>query len=295
MTWLSAGRSANRLVWRDRAGREVGRVNIPVDQWGLAVVSPDGRRAVIENGISQGRGDLWVVDLEREIANRLTFGDGKNTIGLWSPDGREIMYQSTRKGPRNAYRIHADGSGNDRLVYESAVPFKDVFDWSPDGQWLTMHEIGDETGWNIYRMKPDGTDRIPFVVTPFNEQYPLISPDGRWMSYVSDESGTGQLYVQSFPEPGRRQQVTRTGAFFGIWGRNGREIIAMRPDLMLVSIPLIAGEDLRFGAPVELFQTTPETGGWDMAPDGRFLLVEPVERARPGISVAVNWREGREE
>jgi Tol biopolymer transport system component len=296
LTWLSAGRSQNRLIWRDRAGREVGAVDIPPDQWNLGIISPDGRRALLQHGASQGKGDLWIVDLEREIANRLTFGEGKNTAGTWSPDGREIIYGSTRRGPRDAYRINADGSGNDRPFYESSVPFKDVVDWSPDGQWISMHEIGDASGWNTYVVRSDGTDRRPWVVTPFNEQFPLIAPSGRWAIYVSDESGTPQLYIQTFPEPGRRQQVTKTGAFFAIWSRDGREIVALRPDLVLVSIPVTWGDKPRFGTPVELFPISPQAVGWDVAPDGqRFLCVEPATRARPGISVAVNWRAGREE
>jgi len=236
------------------------------------------------------------VDLEREIANRLTFGDGKNTIGVWSPDGREFIYSSTRKGPRDIYRMNADGSGNDRPIYESPVPFKDAFDWSRDGQWVSVHEIGDATGWNLYVMRPDGTDRRPFVVTPFNEQNPLISPDGHWVIYESDESGTSQTYIQTFPVPGRRQQVTKTGAFYALWNRNGREIIVLRPDLMLVAIPVTWGDEPRFGTPVELFKMASQAQGFDLSPDGqRFLVVEPVTRARPGISVAVNWRAGRED
>ena len=296
LTWLSAGRTENRLVWRDRAGREIGTVDIPLDQWGLPILSPDGRRAVIQQGASQGVGDVWVVDLEREIANRLTFGAGKNTVGPWSPDGREVIYASTRKGPRDAYRIHADGSGNDRVFYESAVPFKDVIDWSDDGQWVAMHEIGDATGWNIHVMRSDGTGRMPWVVTRFNEQFPLIAPNGRWATYLSDESGTTQLYIQSFPEPGRRQQVTKTGAFFGLWSRDGSEIITLRPDLVVTSIPVTWGPEPSFGPPVELFQVSAQTQGLDIAPDGRrFLVVEAATQARPGISVAVNWRAGREE
>jgi Tol biopolymer transport system component/predicted Ser/Thr protein kinase len=293
LTWMSAGHPENRLVWRDRAGREIGTVDIPLAQWGLLLLSPDGRRLLIEQGASQGSGDLWVVDLEREIANRLTFGSGKNTIGAWSPDGREVIYSSTRKGPRDMYRISADGSGSDRVFYESSVPFKDAFDWSPDGQWIAMHEIGDASGWNIFVMPAAGGERRPWVVTPFNEQYPLIAPNGAWATYVSDESGTPQLYIQSFPEPGRRQQVTKSGAFFGIWNRNGREIFAVRPDLKVVSIPVSWGPEPHFGNPVELY-ASPPSSGWDVRADGQaFLTVEPATESRTGFSVAVNWRSGR--
>jgi Tol biopolymer transport system component/predicted Ser/Thr protein kinase len=294
LTWVSAGRLETRLVWRDRSGREVGTVDIPHEQWGVPIISPDGRRAVIEQGVSQGVGDVWIVDLEREVANRLTFGQGKNTGGPWSPDGKEVIFQSTRKGPRDAYRSGIDGSGSARLVYESAVPFKDITDWSPDGRWLTQHEISDASGWNLYVLPADGGERQPYLVTPFNEQFLMVAPNGEWAIYVSDESGTPQVYIQRFPEPRDRQQVTKTGAYFALWNTNGREIIVLRPDLMFVSVPVTWHPEPRFGTPVELYKT-PNVAGFDLMPGGqKFLSVEPATQTRPGVSVAVNWREGRE-
>ncbi len=295
LAWIGAGRTENRLVWRDRTGREVGTVDVPLDQWGQLFISPDGTRALLEQGRSQASGDLWTVDLRRGIANRLTFGDGKNTIGPWSPDGSEAIYSSTRRGPRDLYRIRTDGSGQDRLFYGSQVPFKDAVGWSPDGRWIAMNEISDSTGWNIYILPADGSERRPWVVTPFDEQYPVVAPNGRWAIYISDVSGTTQLYMQSFPEPGHRQQVTKSGAYFGFWNRNGREIFVIRPDLTLVSIPVTWGEEPSFGTPTVLFQLSPQFQGLDVTPDGqRFLMTEPATKTRPGVSVAVNWRSGDE-
>ncbi len=158
-----------------------------------------------------------------------------------------------------------------------------------------MNEIGDENGWNLFVMPAVGGARTPFLVTPFNEQNADISPDGKWVLYISDETGSGQAFVQSFPTPGLKQQVSKTGALFGTWAGSGREIFLLRSDFSVVSVPVTPGPELRFGAPRELHRLPLNTGGWGPAPDGqRFLATIPAERTVPGISVAVNWRAGRE-
>jgi hypothetical protein len=289
LAWMSGGKSDTRLVWLDRTGRHTGRVDIPLDNWGQGYLSPDGRHLLIEQNLPSGDSDLWTVDLEREIINRLTFQSGKNDAGPWSPDGREILFASTRKGTRDIYRRNADGSGSDRLLYESAVPFKSPWAWSRDGQ-IVFGENGDRNGWNLMLLPEEGGTATPYLVTPFNEQNGNLSPDGRWLLYTSDESGNGQSYVQSFPTPGRKQQVTRTGSFVAEWARSGREIFVLRPDLTVLSVPVEENPDLRFGTPRELFRIDPDTRFMTFMPDGeRFLAVVPAERVVPGISVAVNW------
>jgi Tol biopolymer transport system component len=296
LAWQSAGKPNTRLVWLDRSGRETGAVDIAPDRWSLFSLSPDGRYACINKEEAAGTLDLWMVDLTRGVANRLTMGKGTNYVGVWSPDGKQILYGSNRGGPRDIYRRAADGSGVDEVFYRSSIPFKDATDWSPDGKWVIMNEIGDENGWNLFIMPAAGGNRTPFLVTPFNEQNADISPDGKWVVYSSDETGSPQAFVQSFPTPGMKQQVSKTGAQFATWSGNGREIFLLRADFSVVSVPVTPGPELRFGAPRELYRLPLNTGGWGPAPDGqRFLATIPAERTVPGISVAVNWRAGREE
>jgi Tol biopolymer transport system component len=291
LAWMSAGKLDTELLWVDRTGRRVGKVDVPLDQWGQCVLSPDGRRAVIEQTLPTGDSDLWVIDLERGTTSRLTFQTRKNTIGAWSPDGSEIIFASTRKGRRDLYRRASDGSGSDHLLYESSVPFKTPTDWSQDGL-VVFGEISDETGWNLLTIPAGGGAPTPYLVTPFDELGGLLSPDGRWLLYSSSESGNSQLYIQSFPVPGRKQQVTRTGAFFGEFSRDGREIFLLRTDLMFVSIPVQETPDgFSFGPPRELFRVSQDIRSIAAAADGqRFLIAVPAERTVPGISVAVNWR-----
>jgi Tol biopolymer transport system component/predicted Ser/Thr protein kinase len=296
LAWQSAGKQTTRLVWIDRGGRETGVIDVPADRWGLLSLSPDGHSACVAKQVTAGTTDLWMVGLTRGVANRLTAGKGTNYIGAWSPDGKQILYSSNRGGPRDIYRRAADGTGADEVFYQSGVPFKDATDWSPDGKWVVMHEIGDENGWNIFVMPAAGGARTPFLVTPFNEQFAAISPDGRWVVYASDETGSGQAFVQSFPAPGLKQQVSKTGAVYAAWARSGREIFVLRPDFSVVSVPVTPGPELSFGAPQELYRLPLNTQGWWPAPDGqRFLATVPAERTVPGISVAVNWRAGQEQ
>ncbi len=296
IAWESAGKSNSRVIWTDRAAHELGDSGLPPDRWGLATLSRDDRRALVEQHLETGGSDLWVVDLERQISSRITYGQGSNTPGVWSPDNREILYGSNRRGPRDLYRRAADGSGTDQVFYQSQVPFKDAGDWSADGKWVVLQENGDSTGWNISLLPAAGGPRVPYLTTPFNEQAGQISPDGKWLLYTSDESGSVQLYVQSFPVPGRKQQVTKTGAVIGLWTSNGREILVLRPDLSVASVTVEPGEDLRFGPPVQLMKFPADLRSWNPTADGkRFLITVAAEQTQPGIAVAVGWRAGQKE
>jgi Tol biopolymer transport system component/predicted Ser/Thr protein kinase len=295
LAWQSGGKREARLVWLDRGGRQIGTVDIPADRWGQFNLSPDGRFACIIKGEGAGTAGLWIVDLTREVALRLARGQGGTFVGPWSPDGKQILYNTSRGGPRDIYRRAIDGSGTEEEFYRSSVPFKDAEDWSPDGRWVVLREMGDDNGWNLFVMPAAGGDPMPFLVSPFNEQGADISPDGKWLLYFSDETGTSQAFVQSFPTPGRKQQVSKSGADAGVWSQRGDEIFLLRAPDQVVSVPVISGTGLQFGTPRELYRLPPDTRDWFPAPDGRFLAIIPTEPTRPGISVAVNWRAGQEE
>ncbi len=297
LAWTTEGDPNMRLVWLDREGRETGHVDIPLDRWTQVQVSPDGHRLMLGQVTGGGNlDDLWLVELERNTATRLTFEQGSNWSAVWSHDGSEIVYASNREGPRDLYRRSLNGSGTDELLYHSAVPFKDPLSWSADGQWIVMQQMAGDNGWDLLLVPAAGGEARPLIVTPFNEQVGQISPDGRWILYVSDESGSRQAYVQSFPNLGQKQQVTKTGAFGALWSPDGKEVFVWSPDgPSLRGVPVESGATLRIGAARLLFRTPP--GMRDIGPvrgDTRFLATVPAEQVKPGISVAVDWREGAE-
>jgi len=296
IAWQTPGRQESRMYWAGRDGREIANVDVPLDRWLVAAISPDGRFADAIKNTGTGVNDLWVIDLARGVSNRITNGKSTNNLGAWSPDSKALLYGSNRRGPRDVYRRAADGSGEDEVFYQSQVPFKDADDCSPDGKWVVLNEISDENGWNLVLIPATGGSPTPYLVTPANEQFGQISPDGKWLLYVSDETGSGQAFVQSFPTPGHKQQVSKTGAFYAVWNRKGGEILILRNDLSMLSVPVTLGPDPSFGAPRELFRLPSDTRSVFPAPDGqRFLVLAPAVRTVPGISVAVNWNAGHDE
>ncbi|HTR98037.1 MAG TPA: protein kinase [Candidatus Acidoferrales bacterium] len=290
LAWMGAGDPDTRLVWVDRTGHEARAIGIPSDRWSFAFPSRDGHRATLVQDLPSGESNIWIADLDREVASRLVFDRGAHTVPFWSWDDRDILYSSTRRGPRDIYRRAADGSGGDQLVFGSPVLFKDPCDVSPDGKWLVFQENADANGWNLMLLPLAGGPPKPYLVTPFNEQYAQVSPDGKWLLYQSDESGNPQEYVQSFPEPGHKAQVTRTGAVYAMWTKGGNEIQILRADNSVVSVPVTPGAEPAFGMPRELYRLPQDMKSWAPSPDGeRALVVLPAQQTERSISVVANW------
>jgi Tol biopolymer transport system component/predicted Ser/Thr protein kinase len=295
LAWQSAGSPDTRVMLADRTSRELRALGIPVDRWSAVTTSPDGTHAILTQNLPSGDTDLWTSDLASEVANRITFGQGTNQFGAYSPDGREFLYTSTREGKYQIFRRASDGSGSDREIVTPNAQFKYANAWSPDGKYAVLQLNGDKDGWNLMLQPLDGGPAIPYVATPFDELNPAVSPDGKWCLYTSNESGTTQLYVQSFPVPGHKRQISKSGAFVASWGRAGREILLYRPDLSVDAIPVTPGPELTIGAPQELFRAASD---WryitPMPDDNHFLILKQAAQSAPGISIAVNWMAGAE-
>jgi hypothetical protein len=172
-------------------------------------------------------------------------------------------------------------------------------DWSRDGQFIIYRQAHEQTALDI-ELLPLSGDRQPrtFAATPFNESYGVISPDGRWLAYQSNDSGRYEIYVQSFPEPGRKTLVSKGDGMLPRWRRDGKELFYVSTDDQLMAVPVQTGARFMAGAPVRLF----EVGSfgrrlnryvYDASPDGqRFLVIRQLEDAttRP-LTVAQNWTE----
>jgi len=297
LAWQSAGSLDTRLVWADRNGRELRSLAIPANTWDLGFVSPDGKHAILQQDLPSGDSDLWSADLTAEVATRITFGQGINTFsGCWSHDGSEFFYTSNRGGGYEIYRRASDGSGSDRMLVTPKAQFKYAADWSPDGKWVVAQLNGDKDGWNLWLIPVDGGPAQPYIVTPFDEQNAQVSPDGKWCLYQSNESGTGQLYMQSFPTPGRKRQVSKSGSFVGTWGRDMKSIYNYRTDSVIEWMPVTPGDQPIVGPAQQMFRTPPDWRFAAISPDGqRFLAVKLATRPTPGISIAVNWKAGAEQ
>jgi len=267
-------------------------------------LSPDGRRVAVT--ITEQENQIWLYDLSRETLTRSTFEGTQNYNPLWTPDGKRIAFESNRAGPINIFWPLADGSGGfERLTTSEYL--NAPMSWSPDGRLLNFIGIDPTTGVDIWVLRmgdpPAGSGQVRkaqlFLQTPFNENTSRFSPDGRWMAYISDESGRNEVYVQPYPGPGGKWQISTEGGTEPVWNPNGRELFYRSGDRMM-AVDIVTQPGFVAGRPRMLFEKRYEAApapivNYDVSPDGqRFLMIKPVdqeEAAPTQINVVLNWFE----
>jgi Tol biopolymer transport system component len=265
-------------------------------------------------GITEQETQVWLYDLSRETPTRLTFEGNLNTTPTWTPDGKRIVYQSNKEGPLNLFWQLADGGGGlERLTTSDYL--QAPMSWSPDGQLLSFIEVSPTTGRDIWVLRVGdpstssgqvpsaGSGQVrkaqPFLQTPFNEGAGWFSPDGRWLAYISDETGSYEIYVRPYPGPGGKWEISTEGGTEPVWNPNGRELFFRSRDKMM-AVDIATQPGFTAGKPRMLFegqyQPTPTTRpNYDVSRDGqRFLMLKPIEQAQAAptqINVVLNWFE----
>jgi eukaryotic-like serine/threonine-protein kinase len=292
-----------RLVWIDRAGREVGSVGAVADYDDVAV-SPDGRRvaASIRDPARGFNFDVWVLDADRGAAARVTSERTDEFHPVWYPDGSALAYVSDRAGFYDLYR-RPSGGGAEEVVLRTNWD-KIVWDIAPDGRRLLFNgaqlvngaQQGAPEPWSLALPGPAEPEKL-LSASRFERQSPRFSPDGRWVAYTSDESGRSEIYVQPFPS-GSKRLVSEGGGDTPVWRRDGKELFYISPGGWLSAVAMTArGSDLAIGVPQRLFDL--QTAGtsslvpiqYDVGPDGqRFLVVRKAgtQDADP-VVVSLNW------
>jgi serine/threonine-protein kinase len=290
----AAAAGSYTLVWMDQQGNAA-PLGAPLRNYGAYPrLSPNGQQVAIDVN-----GDVWLLDVIRKTLTRLTFQGGAQPI--WTPDGRYITYRKTTEQEQSLYWKRADGTGSEERL---TTGLRDgTSSWSPDGQLLgfydTLNAAG-STDRNIWLL-PLAGDRKPrpFLQTPFNEAALMFSPDGRWVAYVSDESGRNEVYVLPFPGPGGKWQISVNGGGDPVWARSGRELFYLEGTQMM-AVDIETQPTFRAGTPRRLFDGGFVTGVgrvpvYDVAPDGRFLMVQETsgegEEGPASIVVVENWTE----
>lgn len=289
-----------QLVWVDQQGEEEALAARP-GIYRSPQLSPDGTRLVITVEESGNR-DVWTWDLSRETLTRVTFDAAADTYPLWTPDGSGVVFRSTREGALDhLFWKAAGGIGQARqLTTDSKRPTP--YSFSPDGTELVFAERSPETKWDLYVMSMEGgrhTSRL-LLQTPFDEMQPVVSPDGRWIAYMSDESGRREVYARPFPkvETGK-WQISRDGGFSPVWGREGTSLFYRSGEAMMM-VTVGTSPDFRAGNPEVLFTGRYFAGSgrqYDISPDGRrFLMLKEAERAgdttvKDGLITVLNWFE----
>ena len=301
---VSLPASGRTLVWVDRAGKEE-PLEAPPNAYAFPKISPDGTRVAL--AINTGGLDIWIWDLVRNTMTRLTFDKKTNEQSIWTPDGKRIVYNSQRESSLGGvYWKAADGTGEDEKLASTPDRLLLPWSWSSDGKALVMTEVNLDDRHDIGMLSMEG-DRVrkPLLQHEgYNEAQPKISPDGRWMAYMSDESGQAEVYVRPFPEVNKgRWQVSTSGGGWPLWSPNGRELFYLSNDSAMV-VAVETKPTLSFGTPKTLFRSTyvgsNRTGGtsWDISPDGkRFLMIKPPPSiasaggAPQKINIVLNWFE----
>jgi Tol biopolymer transport system component len=289
--------SGRQLSWFDRAGKVIQKVG-PFMAYADIALSPDQKRAAVQLQDN----DLWVVDLIRGIPSRFTFNPIIEDYPVWAPDGARVLFNFNPTGQADIYWKASSGAGTEELVFKSATT-KNPWDWSRDGRFILYEDLAPKNRSDLWVLPLFGDKKPqPFLQAPFGETMGRFSPDGKWIAYVSDESGAPQIYVQPFPPSGGKWQISTQGGFTPRWRGDGRELFYLSPDRQLMSVDVNpAGATFEASSPKTLFQTQVDTANisnrYDVTPDGqRFLMSVPVENTvSPPITVITNWLAGIEQ
>ena len=262
------------LTWMDRSGEVISAVGSE-EAYSEVNLSPDGLTAVVNiSDRESGNRDLWLVDLQRQLKSRFTFDASQDWIAVWSPDGDRIAFSSERTGSSDLYVKSVSGGGEAELVFDDET-LKYPASWSRDGRYLFYESWTSDGSSDIFAFDlEEGGEPIPIQATDFTERVPVISPDGRWVAYVSDESGSDQVYVTSFPEGGRKWQVSSGTSLYARWVTDD-EIFMMDPN-GVVSVAQVDGSSGTFQiGPINRVGEFPTQGGgfdFDVSRDGERLL-----------------------
>jgi Tol biopolymer transport system component len=294
VAFRSGEAGGGRLVWVDLKGQSEEVVGDPADVQDTAL-SPDGRWLALslKAGASTST-DIWVRDLVRGVTSRFTFNEEGDQTPVWSPDGTRIAWGTQRKGQTDLAVKTVGGTGEEEVLLE-AEGNQFPSSWSPDGRYLLYYHSDPEMSWdiNVLPLEGDRTPR-PFVRTPFIEIRSRFSPDGRWVAYQSDESGRSEVYVQAFPGPGGKWQISTAGGAEPQWGPDGRELFYLSQN-RIIRVEVTTGASFEAGIPEPLFGVAlrPITvnNRYLLSRDGqRFLLLSSlVQDSTPPTTVVLNW------
>jgi Tol biopolymer transport system component len=286
--------SRTELVWLDRAGRRQGIVPVPEGRYERLHFAPDGRRLLAERRDSPTTVDLWLIEIDRGHARRITERSQSRIGGtpVFSPDGSRIAFSSNRAGRTGIYQRRVDGAREEEFLHASSGQFNEVFSWSPDGQYLIFGRADPLTQWDLWLLPLEGKrEPIPYLRTRFSENSGVVSPDGRWMAYSTDVTGKVEVYVRSFPTAGA-EILASNAAGNGAWATASDELIILRTDdRMVYSVPVSTASTFGVGKPKALFRARQDVLWITSTPAGdRFLAAIPAGTVEPAtITVDLNW------
>ena len=291
--WVDQEGTAREIdpTWRARGNTVYSRPSL----------SPDGTRLAISIPTTDGgTTDLWIKQLDTGPLSRLTFASGLNSSAEWSPQGGALTFVSNRAGGNDLWSTQADGSSTAELLLDRELDIYEAF-YSSDGQWLVFREGGVGAGLgDLYAMRPgmDGPP-VPLAATEFQEYSPALSPDDRWLAYVSNASGRAEVYVRLFPDAtSPRWQVSTAGGQAPVWAHGGRELFYRNGANELVSVEVTGSPTDPLGQQEVLFSMADYISSnghpqYDVSPDDQRIVMLRIDEGESATELILvdNWAE----
>jgi eukaryotic-like serine/threonine-protein kinase len=298
LAYMAGEAAVRQLQWFSRDGKPLGTVG-PPGVLGHPALSPDGKRvAVTRIPANSSNRDIWIYDLARGNASRLTFNDAEDNVPVWTRDGTRLAYANARSSYDDIYLQSSSGLGGEELLVPSSHESKEPNDWTPNGSSL-LYTIfsASTTGVKLWMhdLVPEKKD-YPLLKTNSSETEGKFSPDGHWLSYTSEETGRSEIYVVPYPALNGKWQVSTTGGNQARWRKDGKELVFVTSEGKLMSVAIsTSGGTLNAEAPKLLFETkifgvVRDFWQYDMTANAqKFLVNTRIEQAQQPITLYANW------
>jgi len=299
LVYASSGNAADiELIVTDRSGKQLSALGTAGNYFNLRV-SPDGQKvAAAETDFVTGGATIWIFDLPSKVRSRFTFGTGGNSGPTWSPDGSQVAIATSRSGAFNVYVKPITGAAEEKALHPSPEDERPQ-SWSPDGRFLVIdsrpQSRQNSPEISILPLTGDGNP-FSYLNASYANSGGQLSPDGRWLAYVSNESGRPEVYVTAFPQAKGKWQVSSTGATTPRWRRDGRELFFCGTDGILIAAEVMAGKDsFAVGSIKPLSERrvlqTFFAANYDVFPDGQRFVMTAVkpEAIHAPLTLVTNW------
>ena len=298
LAFAARGGSLGQVQEFNREGRVTATLAEGVDALNPAL-SPDGRRLALRfRDAATATRDVWVIDVARKIASRLTFEPTNENYPVWSPDGSQILYFQDARSNAGLQLQAASGAGRGERILPSSGGEYVVDDWSRDGGHVFYETTSEKTRQDVWVLPMTGDRKpFPYLTGPFDETQARISPNGRWLAYMSDESGRSEVYVQSFPDARGKWQVSNNGGQDPVWRGDGTELFYLSTDQQLMTMPVdpkAASFEVvipKVVFPIRVLVPVGARNHYGVSSDGqRFYVVAPLAGRSVGTTnVVVHW------
>jgi eukaryotic-like serine/threonine-protein kinase len=297
LAFRTGGGQIDQPLWFDRSGKQIGALSEPGVYFNLALSPFDEKQVAVDRTDSQtGTNDIWLFDLTRNgVSSRFTTDPAGDSYPVWSPDAKRIVWGSVRTGSWSLYEKSASGGGSEEVILAS-VEEKVPDDWSRDGQFIVYESFNSKTKWDLSIFRTADKTTSPLLQSDFNERQAQFSPDGKYIAYTSDKSGSAAVYVQTFPLSGSEWRISTGIGAQPRWGRDGRELFYIGPDRKLMVAEVKLAPSFQVGVPKPLFDTRVPTitdfrNHYVVTSDGQRFLINSMteERGSTPIDIVKNW------